>query len=182
MRAEMQDVGENEVRTVLQSIRRAQDRAIIALIANSGLRPGEITQLNLNSIQILESPHVGIGWVQGKRGGQREFFVDPVALRYLNEWTAERGGRSSEPLFVDSRHRRLNSASIVRRLRRWSKRLGIAGLGGRLRCLFFVRLFIFGMTPSVVKRLGGYMDEISTPREVMIGQYLAALAHAQNPE
>ena len=179
-------VSESEIETALRGIDSARDRAIVVLIANSGLCPGELEQLNRNSIQIQKSPEVGMGRVQGKRG-QREFFVDPVGLRYLAEWMAQQEGGLSGPLFVDSDHRRMTSSSIGGRLRRWSERLQIQGLGARsLRYTFVVRLSQSGMGSEVAAFLAGHASphfrpvDGSLPREAIIRQYLSAMARVQD--
>jgi len=173
---------ESEIETALQSIDNLQDRTLVVLPANSGLRPREIGQLNCGSIQVLKSPNVGIGRVQTKRG-ERDFFVDPVGLGYLEKWLSERQGSPSDPLFIDSQRRRLSSSQIVRRLRRWSLRLGIEALTATgLRNTFLVRLAKFEVGLDILAQLGGYgvprfrKWHVPISRESIIGKYLGAVA------
>lgn len=114
-----------------ETITGTRDRAIIGLMAYTGLRTVEVNRANIGDIETDQGRT--ILWVQGKgETGKDDFVVLPEqAERMLSEWMAQRpDGDDEDPLFIStsprnrgarlSRHairtmvkRRMDAAGIV---------------------------------------------------------------------
>ena len=81
-----------------------RDRAIISLMAYSGLRQAEVHHSDLGDIETREGR--AILWVMGKgHQGRDEYIVlSAPAENALREWLAVRPGPSSGPIFTALRH------------------------------------------------------------------------------
>jgi len=169
-----------------------RDRALILVLAESGLRLGEIAELDRTSIA-LESHVLSDGTVQiigrGRvieskwRGMVRDFFIGPFAMATLDEYLKTvRCDDHETPMFLSTDGRRLDSRVIQRVVRKLTDRLGLTPINTYgLRCGLVLRLFNAGSSPCVVKRLLGYSrygpyKEILPPtQEELICHYLRAI-------
>jgi len=102
----------------------ARDRAILELLYSSGLRLAELTNLDIDSVDI---PDATVR-VTGKGSKERVLPVGRHALSALAAWREERA-RLADPderaLFVSKRGSRLKPRSVQARVDYWAKRQGI---------------------------------------------------------
>lgn len=119
---------ENEIEDLLsfpggyarKSSRR--DRAVLELLYSSGLRRSEAMSLNIGDVDYLS----GTVRVFGKGAKERVVPVGNDALRCLRDYLKERSrAQDADPLFVNSRGRRLSDGGVAFVLRRWTQRTGL---------------------------------------------------------
>jgi integrase/recombinase XerC/integrase/recombinase XerD len=105
-----------------------RDRALFELAYASGLRAEELVTLDVASI-LFDAEEVR---VEGKGAKTRLVPVGETALAAVTRWL-ERGRpaldrRDGEPaLFVSKSGRRLSTSDVRRRLRVWTRKVGVAG-------------------------------------------------------
>jgi site-specific recombinase XerD len=104
-------------------------RAAVALLADLGLRVGELVSLDVTDLG-HERGHRTVRFV-GKGGRPRRRALTPAAATALDEYLAGREPASGGPLFVTATGARLDRHSIFRLVRRLAQEAGIAG-GDRL--------------------------------------------------
>jgi site-specific recombinase XerC len=143
-----QPVTEGTIARLLSGIGRSRDRAIVGLMANSGLRPGEIERLNRDSISLSKRANsFASARISGKHG-PRVVPVDTATAKAILKWLTERGRDDSDALFVSPRRQRLTSRVICQCLQHWSRRLGLEPLTSRhLRASQSARLASAGVPP-----------------------------------
>lgn len=79
-----------------------RDRALIALMAQTGLRVSETTSLRFEDVELGHSPHVRC---TGKGRKQRLVPLVPQLAALLREWAKQCQARPQQPLFPNSRNR-----------------------------------------------------------------------------
>jgi integrase/recombinase XerC len=102
----------------------ARDRAILELLYSSGLRLAELTNLDLDSVDISDATVR----VTGKGSKERILPVGRHALSALAAWRKERvqlADPGERALFVSKRGSRLMPRSVQARVDYWAKRQGI---------------------------------------------------------
>jgi integrase/recombinase XerC len=91
-----------------------RDRAIVETLYSCGLRVGELTALNVGSIDLTQ----GLVRVVGKGRKERIVPVGSKAREALADYLAERGAvADADPLFLNHRGRRLTARSVERNLK-----------------------------------------------------------------
>jgi site-specific recombinase XerD len=102
----------------------ARSRAIVALLADLGLRVGEVVALDLADLG-YERGHRTIRFV-GKGGKPRRRALTPGAAAALDAYVATRGGDAeSGPLFVTGRGGRVDRHAVFRLVRRLAREAGV---------------------------------------------------------
>lgn len=102
----------------------ARDRAILELLYSSGLRLAELTDLDVNEVDMAD----GTVRVTGKGNKDRIIPVGRHAIDALNEWRRERvalANPDETALFVSKNGTRLSPRSVQARVDHWAKRQGI---------------------------------------------------------
>ena len=97
----------------------ARDRAIIALLADLGLRVGEVVALDLGDIG-YEQGHRTVRFV-GKGGKPRRRALTPGAVAALEAYLAVRPDVGPGPLFVTASGGRVDRHAVFRLVRRMAK-------------------------------------------------------------
>jgi len=101
-----------------------RDIAMWELLYSSGLRVGELVNLNLQDLDLREGL---VKVVSGKGGKSRIVPVGKYARTALSEWLPRRRERvdsDETALFVNRFGKRLSVRGVQKRLRGWGKRLG----------------------------------------------------------
>ncbi|WP_442935182.1 tyrosine-type recombinase/integrase [Micromonospora sp. CPCC 206061] len=109
----------------------ARNRAVIALLADLGLRVGEVVSLNLDDLG-YERGHRSVRFV-GKGGKPRRRALTPGTAAALDAYLAERPGglvpalttAAAEPMFVTASGGRLDRHAVFRLVRRLARDAGI---------------------------------------------------------
>jgi integrase/recombinase XerC len=103
-----------------------RDRAILELLYSSGIRVGELTQLNCDDVDL----ELGIIKVLGKGRKERIVPIGSKAIEAIKDYLGRRGFSSGNgrdcPLFVNTRGGRLTDRSVRRRVEKYGKECGIA--------------------------------------------------------
>ena len=102
----------------------ARDRAMLELLYSSGLRLSELTNLDLDSVDVADATVR----VTGKGSKERILPVGRHALRALSAWRKERALLADPQelaLFVSKRGTRIAPRSVQARVDYWAKRQGI---------------------------------------------------------
>lgn len=102
----------------------ARDRAMLELLYSSGLRLSELTNLDLDSVDVADATVR----VTGKGSKERILPVGRHALRALSAWRKERALLADPQelaLFVSKRGTRISPRSVQARVDYWAKRQGI---------------------------------------------------------
>jgi integrase/recombinase XerD len=97
-------------------------RAVLALLADLGLRVGEVVSLDVTDVG-WERGHRSVRFV-GKGGKPRRRALTPAAAAALDSYLGE---RAEGPLFVTATGTRIDRHAVFRLVRRLARRAGIAG-------------------------------------------------------
>lgn len=106
------------------SILAVRDRAIMELFYSSGLRLAELTNLNLDSIDLKENSLRAIG----KGNKTRILPIGKKSTEALQKWLKQRvalADLEEQALFVSNRGQRISPRSVQQRLNYWRKKQGL---------------------------------------------------------
>jgi site-specific recombinase XerD len=101
----------------------ARGRAIIALLADLGLRVGEVVALDLADLG-TEQGHRTIRFT-GKGGRPRRRALTPGAAAAIDDYLPVRAGGDEGPLFVTARGGRVDRHAVFRLVRRLARQAGV---------------------------------------------------------
>ena len=146
----------------------ARDKAIIDILYSTGMRVGELVNLDISDIDLDEREAV----VHGKGNKQRKVYFDARTkiniLKYLEERIDE-----NEALFVslNAPHNRLNISGVEIRLRELGRRLNIDRIyPHKFRRTMATRAIDKGMPIEQVQRLLGHQQIDTTMKYAMVNQ------------
>ena len=131
---------ETELRRLLREARRSSNpmhRAVIMLLANTGLRASELCALRLSDVSL--SGRRGKIVVRGKGEKVREVPLNAEAREALREWLSVRPAAPDNSLFV-GRRGRLTPSGVWRIVREYARRAGVEAHPHTLRHTFATRL------------------------------------------
>ena len=152
-----------------------RDLALIDLLASSGMRVGELVQLNREDIDFQERECV----VLGKGGKERLVYFDARTKIHLQNYLA--GRRDSSPaLFVSLRapHERLRIGGVEARLRQLGRRLRLPRVHPhKFRRTLATAAIDKGMPIEQLQRLLGHQKIDTTMHYAMVKQQNVKLAH-----
>jgi len=115
-----------EMIDLIECVHEPRDRALLELFYSTGVRVGEVEGMNCMDID----REAGFILVTGKGSKQRRVPVGKRALDAIMKYLHERGVDdpiySAEPLFLNTRNRRLTSRSIRRVVDRWAKSVSLS--------------------------------------------------------
>jgi len=94
-----------------------RDHALLLVAAQTGLRVSELISLTCANVVLGVGAHVRC---TGKGRRQRATPLDPVTVKVLAAWLAERGGNHADPLFPTITGRRLSRDAIEHRIARYA--------------------------------------------------------------
>jgi integrase len=169
-----------------------RDKALILVLAESGLRLGEIAELDRTSItsQRDTSPDgtariFGRGQaLESKSSGRgRDFLIGPYAIAALDAYlTTVRCDDNQAPMFLSTDGRRLDSRAIGNIVRKLIGRLGLEPFPAHgFRHSLVLRLYTAGLGASVLKTLLGYSntmysgDHAPLTQDTLLREYLRAI-------
>lgn len=186
-------VSDDVLAALVNGITSLRDKALILVLAESGLRLGEVAGLDRTSI--ASKSHVlpdGTVRIIGRgqaveckwRGKIRDFLVGPLAMAAIDEYLMTvRCDDNRAPMFLSADGGRLDSRSIGNIIRKLTNRLGLTAIHiYGLRYGLVLRLFKAGSSPCIIRGLLGYsrdrsFEEILPPTEdTLISEYLRAIA------
>jgi integrase/recombinase XerD len=141
----------------------ARSRALMTVLADLGLRVGELIGLNCADVG-LERGHRSVRFV-GKGGRARRRVLTEAAGRALDDYL---GGRVEGPLFVTSSGGRLDRHAVFRLVRRLAREAGIESWERlsphSLRHAFATAARSYGVALEDVQDAMGHADPRTTRR------------------
>ncbi|MGN0008033.1 MAG: site-specific tyrosine recombinase/integron integrase [Alistipes sp.] len=152
-----------------------RDLAIIDLLASTGIRVGELVQMNIEDIDFQERQCK----VFGKGNKEREVYFNARAKIHLQQYVAQR--RDDNPaLFVSlsSPHKRLSISGVEVRLRTLGKRLNLSKIHPhKFRRTLATMAIDKGMPIEQVQRLLGHVKIDTTLHYAMVNQHNVKISH-----
>lgn len=141
-----------------------RDRAILELLYSSGLRVGELSGLNVDSINLKE----GLVKVMGKGRKERLVPIGRKAREALNSYLVEKllQKKTDKALFVSRNGKRLDERAIRRVVTKYCRALGIEGKVSphTLRHTFATHLLQSGADLRVIQELLGHSSLSTTQK------------------
>jgi len=152
----------NEMSILINATTNTRDKAILVLLAKTGIRRGELISIDIDDVDwrvlsITLKP-------KAKRSNRTVFFDDECS-RILRQWTADRESWNPDPnaLFVNKDGGRLQRQGIYRTITHWARVAGINDTDARegnisphsFRHFFTTHLVRNGMPRELVKELRG---------------------------
>jgi integrase len=114
-------------------LRAASCRAVIGLMASSGLRLGEAVALDRNDVDL----HDGAVHVRAGKANQREVPLHPTATKALCEYARQRDRHCPQPsspaFFLNTRGGRIATPDFNAQFAKLIKQIGLEGAGERVR-------------------------------------------------
>ena len=161
--------------TMRDQCENARDRAIIDLLASTGMRIGEMVRLNREDINFAERECV----VLGKGDKERIVYFDARTKIHLQYYLSARTD-NNRALFVSLRHpnQRLKIGGAEAMLRNLGRRLGIAKVHPhKFRRTLATTAIDKGMPIEQVQQLLGHQKIDTTMHYAMVKQQNVKLAH-----
>jgi len=169
------DLSENEVRRMLKacdgtSLRDRRDKAMLVLLAETGLRAAELLALDVTDVDLDGCvAHVRRG--KGGKGRRVRFSVSAAATldRYVRARHRAISHPAQGPLWISNRGARLSYTGLVATLKGRAKDAGVVGFHvHRLRHSAAVRWLRSGGTET------GLMAQAGWTTNSMVGRYVKA--------
>lgn len=166
------DEGIEKLRDNCKDIR---DLAIIDLLYSTGIRVGELVNLNIDDIDLEGRECV----VYGKGDKERRVYFDAKAKVHLKDYINSRTDEN-EALFVtlDSPHNRLKISGVEIRLRQLGRRLNLERVHPhKFRRTMATRAIDKGMPIEQVQRILGHSQIDTTMQYAMVNQTNVKTSH-----
>ncbi len=158
-----------------------RDQAIFELIYSSGLRVGELTTLNVGSVDLVQQQVRVIG----KGNKERLVPIGRTALRAVQDYLDSRGQPAAdEPLFLNARNGRLTSRSVQRLMKKHllQANLRTDASPHSLRHSFATHLLDGGADLRAIQELLGHASLSTTQRYTQVSlSHLTAIYDDAHP-
>lgn len=140
-----------------------RDRVSLMFLLDTGCRAAEFCSLNLGDVDLVTG---SIVIKHGKGDKRRVVFIGRVVLRELRRYLKTRGNLKAEaPLFVNDENERVKYGGLLARIRRISKKAGIAAPGLHdFRRAFAINMLRNGVDVITLSRLMGHSSLEVTKR------------------
>ena len=160
------DVSDQTVSRLLAVIDDPRDRAIFGLMANAGLRVGEVVALRLNDLHPLERSGLARLRVRGKGDKERIVWLTAEIVHQVQHWLQHRPQSDSPCLFLNQHRRSLSVSGVQFRLKQYCQRAGVHLSCHQLRHTFARRLVEHKMPVDSLAKLLGHNDLQTTQRYI----------------
>lgn len=154
---------------------RIRDLAIIDILYSTGMRVGELVNLNIEDIDFNERQCV----VHGKGNKERQVYFDARTKLHLKKYLESRSDQE-QALFVtlDSPHERLKISGVEIRLRELGRKLSIDRVHPhKFRRSMATRAIDKGMPIEQVQKLLGHQQIDTTMHYAMVSQNNVKISH-----
>jgi integrase len=157
MHKKMTLVSDDSVTTLLNFDLSVQDRLLILLASDSGLRLGEIAGLSVNSIAAPDATNAFYrGAIFGKRSSRQFGVSDRTAAAFQKHIEGTTAAKHA-PLFSDVAGTRTSAARLSLRFQKMCKEAGIEPFSfNSFRHTLAARLAYAGCPPRILASLLGY--------------------------
>ncbi len=166
---------DENIETLRDGCHSIRDLAIIDLLYSTGMRVGELVNLDIDDINFEERECI----VYGKGNKERRVYFDAKAKLHIQKYLAERTD-SNPALFVslDSPHNRLNINGVEYRLRQLGRELNINKVHPhKFRRSMATKAIDKGMPIEQVQKLLGHQQIDTTMHYAMVNQTNVKMSH-----
>jgi site-specific recombinase XerD len=153
-------VSDSHINTLFAHMESPRDKAMFLLMADCGLRVGEVHHLSIIDDIFFENPPHLI--VHGKGGKQRIVYLSPPAQEALQVWLSSRPVNNDRAIFISEQGERLSVAGIQYLLRGYCKKAGIKLTAHQLRHTFGRRMAEAHLPLTTLQALLGHKDVRTT--------------------
>ncbi len=174
-KAVKETISDEDIERLRDSCEVARDIAIIDLLYSTGMRVGELVNLNIRDINFDERECV----VYGKGEKERRVYFDAKAKLHLQNYIAARTD-DNPALFVtlDAPHDRLKISGVEIRLRQLGRRLNIRHIHPhKFRRTMATRAIDKGMPIEQVQKILGHSQIDTTMHYAIVNQNNVKAAH-----
>ena len=168
-------ISDEEIEKLRDNCGEKRDLAIIDLLYSTGIRVGELVNLNIDDIDFEGRECV----VYGKGDKERQVYFDAKAKIHLKEYIESRTNRN-KALFVtlDAPYDRLKISGVEIRLRKLGRRLHLARIHPhKFRRSMATRAIDKGMPIEQVQKILGHSQIDTTMQYAMVNQSNVKTAH-----
>jgi integrase/recombinase XerD len=168
-------ISDEAIERLRDNCRGGRDLAIIDLLYSTGIRVGELVNLNIDDIDLEGRECV----VYGKGDKERRVYFDAKAKVHLKNYLESRDD-NNEALFVtlDAPHERLKISGVEIRLRQLGRRLNIDRvLPHKFRRTMATRAIDKGMPIEQVQKILGHSQIDTTMQYAMVNQTNVKASH-----
>lgn len=168
-------ISDEDLELIREGCATMRDRAIIDVLASTGMRVGELVRLNVSDVNLSERECV----VLGKGDKQRKAYFDARAKLHLEEYLATRAD-DNPALFVSlsSPHRRMKPGGVELRLRNLGKQLGLSKIHPhKFRRTLATCAIDKGMPIEQVQKLLGHSRIDTTMHYALVNQDNVKMSH-----
>ena len=168
-------ISDEEIEQLRDSCKEKRDLAIIDLLYSTGIRVGELVNLNIDDINLEDRECI----VYGKGDKERRVYFDAKAKIHLKEYIDERKD-DNRALFVtlDSPYDRLKISGVEIRLRKLGKELNLERIHPhKFRRSMATRAIDKGMPIEQVQKILGHSQIDTTMQYAMVNQNNVKTSH-----
>lgn len=168
-------ISDEGIEKLRDNCRELRDLAIIDLLYSTGIRVGELVNLNIDDIDLDGRECV----VYGKGDKERRVYFDAKAKVHLKSYIESRSD-DNEALFVtlDSPHERLKISGVEIRLRQLGRKLNIDRVHPhKFRRTMATRAIDKGMPIEQVQKILGHSQIDTTMQYAMVNQTNVKTSH-----
>lgn len=161
-------ISDENMEKMRDACKEIRDLAIIDLLYSTGMRVGELVNLNINDVNLEQRECI----VFGKGNKERRVYFDAKAKIHLMEYLAERTD-NTPALFVtlDSPHKRLQISGVEIRLRQLGRRLELNRIHPhKFRRTMATRAIDKGMPIEQVQKILGHSQIDTTMQYAIVNQ------------
>lgn len=168
-------ISDEGIEKLRDNCKEKRDLAIIDLLYSTGIRVGELVNLNIDDIDLEARECV----VYGKGDKERRVYFDAKAKVHLKEYIEERQDEN-EALFVtlDAPHDRLKISGVEIRLRKLGRELELDKIHPhKFRRSMATRAIDKGMPIEQVQKILGHSQIDTTMQYAMVNQSNVKMSH-----
>jgi integrase/recombinase XerD len=168
-------ISDESIEKLRDNCKGSRDLAIIDLLYSTGIRVGELVNLNVDDIDLEGRECI----VYGKGDKERRVYFDAKAKVHLKDYLDSRND-DNEALFVtlDSPHERLKISGVEIRLRQLGRRLNIDRVHPhKFRRTMATRAIDKGMPIEQVQKILGHSQIDTTMQYAMVNQTNVKTSH-----
>ena len=133
-----------------------RDHTMIVVLLDTGIRLGELTQLEIDDLDLAEG-HIKLRH-HLKNHEERLVYVSAQTVRTLRAYLHERGDLPTSRIFVSRDETALSPASFQSRLQQYGKTIGVVVSPHRLRHTFARGYILNGGDPFSLQQILGHSD------------------------
>ncbi|MCC7553023.1 MAG: tyrosine-type recombinase/integrase [Methanobacteriaceae archaeon] len=168
-------LNDEDLEIIRDNCSKIRDLAIVELLLSTGIRVGELVNLNIDDINFQERECIVIG----KGESEREVYFDARTKIHLMEYIASRCD-DNPALFVSLKkpHNRLGIGGVEVRLRRLGRKLNINKVHPhKFRRTLATKAIDKGMPIEQVQKILGHIQIDTTMQYAMVNQNNVKIAH-----